>query len=517
MTSTQASEAHSNRTGISGSRPPRETIDLLVAALAFAVAWAASLVLGPWLGTGAPLLLYLLPLIASALFLSRPAALLVSVLALLTGVIGFGRDGSSSADNIVQLGVFALVCGGVLTLTNRTARLRQRDARLREEAERSSALLQAAETATRQRELHLRSILATAPEAMIVINERGRIQSFSATAETMFGFTEAEVVGENVSALMPSPDRERHDAYLGRYLCTGERKIIGIGRVTNARRRDGTTFPIHLHVGETRIGEQRMFTGFIEDLTERHETEHRIHDLQAELAHVSRVAAMGTLATSLAHELNQPLTAIANYTSTAKHLLSEPRGENLDFVREALGECATQSLRAGQIVHRLRDFIGRGDGERRIEPLSRLVSEASALALVGTAGLDIDFDMSIPTDCEEVVVDRIQIQQVLLNLLRNATEAMRPCAVRRLAVSASRADHGLVEVLVADSGPGLALDVAERLFQPFVSTKVEGMGVGLSICRSIVAEHGGTIWTKPSPFGGTAFHFTLPAGATADE
>ena len=173
-------------------------------------------------------------------------------------------------------------------------------------------------------EAHLRSILETIPDAMIVIDEQGHILSFSAAAEKMFGFSESELLGENVSVLMPSPDRERHDRYLERYLETGERKIIGIGRVTTARHRDGATFPIDLHIGEARIGETRVFTGFIRDLTERQQTEMRLHDLQSELAHVSRVTAMGTLATSIAHELNQPLTAIANYVETAQELLADP-------------------------------------------------------------------------------------------------------------------------------------------------------------------------------------------------
>ena len=185
-------------------------------------------------------------------------------------------------------------------------------------------------------EAHLRSILETIPDAMVVIDERGRILSFSTAAERMFGYSEEEILGENVSALMPSPDREQHDQYLERYFETGERKMIGIGRVTTARHRDGSTFPIDLHVGEARIGNDRVFTGFIRDLTERQQTELRLHDLQSELAHVARVSEMGTFATSIAHELNQPLTAIANYAETVGELLHDPDEETLAIAREAL-------------------------------------------------------------------------------------------------------------------------------------------------------------------------------------
>jgi two-component system sensor kinase FixL len=387
------------------------------------------------------------------------------------------------------------------------------------------------------REAHLRSILQTVPDAMIVIDVHGHILSFSAAAERMFGFSEEEVLGENVSMLMPSPDRERHDGYLERYMRTGERRIIGIGRVLTARHRDGATFPIELSVGEARIGDDRVFTGFIRDLTERQEAELRVHDLQSVLAHVQRVSEMGTLATSLAHELNQPLTAIANYVETARDLLEknaenilmirkslddaaiddpsttpgllEENAETIAVVREALDECASQSVRAGQIVRRLRDFISRGESERRIESLQRLITEASALALVGAGDQNVEVDVRLDPLADRVLVDRIQIQQVLLNLIRNAIEAMEDSPVRRLLIYSEREASGLIRITVADSGPGLAPDVAKHLFEAFRSTKESGMGLGLSISATIVAAHGGRIWTEPSKLGGTAFHFTV--------
>ena len=387
------------------------------------------------------------------------------------------------------------------------------------------------------REAHLRSILQTVPDAMIVIDVHGHIRSFSAAAERMFGFSEDEVLGENVSMLMPSPDRERHDGYLERYMRTGERRIIGIGRVLTARHRDGATFPIELSVGEARIGDDRVFTGFIRDLTERQEAELRVHDLQSVLAHVQRVSEMGTLATSLAHELNQPLTAIANYVETARDMLEknaenilmirkslddtaiddasrapgllEENAETIAVVREALDECASQSVRAGQIVRRLRDFISRGESERRIESLQRLITEASALALVGAGDQNVEVDVRLDPLADRVLVDRIQIQQVLLNLIRNAIEAMEDSPVRRLLIYSEREASGLIRITVADSGPGLAPDVAEHLFEAFRSTKESGMGLGLSISASIVAAHGGRIWAEPSKLGGTAFHFTV--------
>ena len=363
---------------------------------------------------------------------------------------------------------------------------------------------------------HLRSILDTVPDAMVIIDETGHILSFSKAAERLFGFAEGELIGENVSTLMPSPDRERHDGYLQRYLKTGEKRIIGIGRLVTARRRDGTTFPMELSVGEALIGEHRVFTGFIRDLTERQDYEMRLHTLQDELAHVSRVTAMGTLATSIAHELNQPLTAIANYVESAADLLADPTPETVAVIREALGECARESLRAGQIVRRLRDYISRGESDRQVVPLHRLVSEASALAFVTAGSESLEFDVRIGAD-DLVLVDRVQIQQVLLNLIRNAIEAMQEARHRRLMITAVPREPTLIEVIVSDNGPGLADDVKQRLFEPFVSTKDTGMGVGLSICRTIVEAHEGRIWADESPMGGTSFHFTVPDGHPGEE
>jgi two-component system sensor kinase FixL len=358
------------------------------------------------------------------------------------------------------------------------------------------------------REAHLRSILETIPDAMIVIDERGAILSFSTAAEEMFGYREDEVLGENVSVLMPSPDREQHDRYLDNYLGTGKRKIIGIGRVTNARHRNGATFPIDLHIGEARIDDERVFTGFIRDLTERQQTELRLHDLQSQLAHVSRVTAMGTLATSIAHELNQPLTAIANYVETSRDLLVDPDAATLEIVRDAMQECAEQSVRAGQIVRRLRDFISRGESESRVESLARVVNEASALALVDAGARATEVELRLDPRADKVLIDRIQIQQVLLNLIRNAIEAMADSRTQRLRIS-SRLEGEEVRVTIEDSGPGLAPEVADQLFQPFISTKSDGMGLGLSICHTIVNGHGGRIWADTAALGGTAFHFTV--------
>lgn len=363
-------------------------------------------------------------------------------------------------------------------------------------------------------EAHLRSILATVPDAMIVIDEQGKILSFSAAAEKMFGFKEAEVLDENISMLMPSPDRERHDGYLENYRRTGERKIIGIGRVTTARHRDGFTFPIELSIGEALLGDKRIFTGFIHDITQRQKTKLRLRDLQSELAHVGRVSEMGTLASSLAHELNQPLTAVASYCEAARDLLASPPGpDTLVMLREALDDAAQQAIRAGQIVRRLRDFVSNGETDCKIESLPRLMTEANALALIGSREHGIDVQLHFDSRAEQVFVDRIQIQQVLVNLIRNALDAMIEGPVRSLAIRTDVESGQFVRISIEDSGSGISEAVALQLFQPFVTSKRSGMGIGLSICRTIVEAHGGRIWFEPASDSGTIFHFTLPVGA----
>lgn len=364
--------------------------------------------------------------------------------------------------------------------------------------------------ALREREAHLQSILDTVPDAMVVIDEHGLIQSFSAAAERLFGWTSAEAIGRNVSMLMPQPYHDEHDGYLARYLATGERRIIGLGRVVVGERRDGSTFPMELAVGEMKSADRRHFTGFVRDLTERQETERRLQDLQSELVHVSRLTAMGEMASALAHELNQPLSAAANYLKGSRRLL-ESDTPDLPRLRDAMEKAADQTLRAGQIIRRLRDFVARGEAEPRIENLSKIIEEAGVLALIGAAERGIRVRNRIDSRVGQVLADKVQIQQVLVNLMRNAIEAMQTSDRRELSVSATPVMDGMIEVAVSDTGPGISPEIMARLFEPFFTTKSQGMGVGLSISRTIVEAHGGRIWVDANARGGATFHFTLRA------
>ncbi|HEY2659911.1 MAG TPA: PAS domain S-box protein [Caulobacteraceae bacterium] len=361
-----------------------------------------------------------------------------------------------------------------------------------------------------EREAHLQSILDSIPDAMVVIDEHGIIRSFSTAAERLFGWSPVEIIGSNVKILMPQPYRDGHDGYLDRYASTGERRIIGVGRVVVGERRDGSTFPMELAVGETRLHGRPYYTGFVRDLSERQQTETRLQELQAELMHISRLTAMGEMASTLAHELNQPLSAIANYLKGGRRLL-DAGGADQDRIAEAMDKAGDQAVRAGQIIRRLRDFVARGESERRIESLPKLIEEASALALVGAKDFGVRVLYRLDPAAELVLADRVQIQQVALNLIRNAIDAMEHTPKKRLVIATELMGDDVAKVTITDSGPGVSPDLVGQLFQPFVTTKPQGMGVGLSISRTIVESHGGRLWVEDNPGGGAMFSFTLRA------
>jgi two-component system sensor kinase FixL len=467
-----------------------------LAVIATACSFIFRLALDPIIGERTLFVIFVPALVFSAAIGGLGPAILVTVLALAGDLQHDGRWTLTEPANLADALLF-LVVGPAIGLAGE---------RLDASRRRTGEALRHLE----EGEAHLRSILDTVPDAMIVIDSAGIMRSFSAAAERLFGWRAEEAIGQNVAMLMPSPYREQHDQYIQRYLRTNERRIIGIGRVVVGERRDGSTFPMELAVGEVETGGQRLFTGFVRDLTERQSTERRLQDLQSELVHVSRLTALGEMASALAHELNQPLGAIANYLRGCERLLQADQPDR-EKLRGAVSSAAEQALRAGEIIRRLRTFVSKGESERRIENLPQLLEEAGALAMTGAKELGVRLRFNLSPRMELVLADKVQIQQVALNLMRNAIDAMEGSARRELTVSTHPADDDMVEVRVTDTGPGLDPSVAEQLFQPFVTTKAQGMGVGLSISRTIVEAHGGRIWADANPGGGTRFHFTLRA------
>ena len=466
------------------------------AVLGSALGMAGRLAMAPWLHDRLALLFFVPAVIGAAILGGAVPGAVATVLGLACGLSIAWSSGMLSIGDLAGSIVFLLL-GAVISACGEAFQMM-----------RSRSV--SANLDLRAREAHLQSILATVPDAMIVITENGTMQSFSHAAERLFGWTADEVIGRNVRMLMPEPYREQHDGYLDRYLTTGERRIIGMGRVVVGERRDGSTFPMELAVGEMISGDQRFFTGFVRDLSERQQTEQRLQELQSELVHISRLTAMGEMASALAHELNQPLSAMANYMKGSLRLLDvEPTPR--DRLRDAIHKAGDQALRAGDIIRRLRDFVARGEAERRLESLPKLIEEASALALVGAKehGIRVLFRFSPKVDL--VLADKVQIQQVVLNLIRNAIEAMEGASRKVLEIRLDPGADDQAQVTVADTGSGISPDIADQLFQPFVTTKRTGMGVGLSISRTIIEAHGGRIWVEPNPGGGTRFCFTLRA------
>jgi two-component system, LuxR family, sensor kinase FixL len=370
------------------------------------------------------------------------------------------------------------------------------------------------QSALREREAWLSSILSTMPDAVVTIDDGGIIESFSPAACQLFGYEASDIIGKNVKLLMPSPHREEHDTYIARYKKTGEKRVIGTGRIVVGRRSDGTTFPIELAVGEAWVGSRRIFTGFIRDITESPGTRQRLQELQSELLHVSRLSAMGQMASALAHELNQPLSAIANYLRACSVMGGGIHDPQIAPLLEVMQKASDQAMRAGEIIRRLRDFVEKRKSSRAAENLNKIIEAAIALSLAGAARTRIKVRFALDAAIPAVIVDKIQIQQVLINLIRNAMEAMADSQERELTVTTEHVGD-FVQVGVSDTGPGLPEQIAGKLFQPFVTTKESGMGVGLSICHSIIETHAGTIWAVPNEPSGVAFFFRLPTTRTA--
>ena len=368
----------------------------------------------------------------------------------------------------------------------------------------------------REREERLRSITRTAPDAIVIIDESGIIDTVNPAAERLFGYSSAELVGRNVKILMPSPQREAHDAHLARYRKTGEKRVIGIGRVVVGRRKDGTTFPARLAIGEIELDQGRLFTGFLHDITERENIQRRAGILQQELMHASRLSAMGEMASGIAHELNQPLTAVMNYTRAARRRLDRAEPDPAS-IADLVDKAGQQAERAAEIIKRLRGFIKKDESERRLEPINTVVEEAAALSLVGASDRDIELIFSLDDTLPPVLIDRIEVQQVVLNILRNAIEAFEGTGERKILIATRTASHRQIQVDIRDNGPGLAPGIVDNPFRPFQTTKEDGLGIGLAISRTIIDAHGGRLWAENAGEGGAAFHFLLPAGGGADE
>ncbi len=354
------------------------------------------------------------------------------------------------------------------------------------------------------------AILDTAVDGIIIIDEVGRIETFNQAASELFGYSAEEVIGKTVNMLMTGSDASNHDRYLTDYLRTGKASIIGVGRELVAKTASGERVPIYLAVSDIQISGRRRFAGIVRNLTEQHAAREALASQREKLAHVGRLSTMGEMTASIAHEINQPLTAISMYAQASLKLLE--RGGSDDKVKDALEKLNTQSLRAGAVIERIQRFARAQETTKELVDLNDLVTDLLKLADSDARMHDIELELTLADALPQLFADPVQIQQVILNLIRNGIDAMNEinCRNGRCIQLLTLLDGGEVRLEVRDQGPGVAEDQSELVFTPFHTTKKEGMGMGLSICRSIISEHGGELRFKNNDQAGACFYFSLP-------
>ena len=356
------------------------------------------------------------------------------------------------------------------------------------------------------------ALLDAAVDAIVVIDTFGKIIMFSRAAERMFGYAAADVLGKNVRVLMDEPYRSAHDGYVSRYIETGDAHIIGKGREVEARRANGELFPVSLAVGEAIDGDKRHFVGIIRDLSAQRAAEQNARALELRLAHVARFNLMGEMAAGIAHEINQPLSAIARYAQAGKRVLERGKPDTA-MLADICSKIDDQARRAGQVIDNLRKFIRKQDIETQSLDVNRVVDDVLDLIEVDAHSAGIPVHVRTADGLPRVRADAVQLQQVLLNLTRNSVDAMRGCLGkdRGIIIGTERGEGGGVRIRVTDHGHGVSPQLGENIFHPFVTTKRDGLGVGLAISKTIVQSYGGTLGYLENPSGGAVFTVELPA------
>ena len=357
----------------------------------------------------------------------------------------------------------------------------------------------------------LDALMEAAADAIIIIDGTGVILRFNPAAEAMFGYGEADVLGRNVSLLMPAPQSRRHDGYIRHYLDTGDAQVIGKGREVTGLRRDGTQFPMHLSVGEIRRSGTPHFVGIVRDLSEFHAAQEQVRRLEEQLLHADRLVILGELTAGIAHEINQPLTAIAAYADAGCaliHRVGDPSTDDMHSICERIGE---QSRRAAEVVQRLRKLVRSGTVGRSRHDINKIIENVLLLFEFEVKKYNIEIVFEPLERLERLFVDDIQIQQILVNLVKNGIDAITAAGVTdgRIVIDVAQQEDE-VRISVTDNGPGVAAEDRARMFEAFYTTKPKGVGLGLSICKSIAAAHGGSLHYAAAPDGGSRFSLWLP-------
>lgn len=351
------------------------------------------------------------------------------------------------------------------------------------------------------RNKYLAFLLNNLPDSVMAIGLDGIINSFSHSAEIMFDYSAEEVIGKNVKILMVPAEGEKHDGYIERFLQSGEPRFIGCGRLVLARRKSGETFPVEISVHEAKIGGQHLFVAFIHNATNHEALRKRFVELSRTVARADRISSMGLLAGAIAHDINQPLAAVRNYVEAVSAMMARGGALDVAALGEAMAACSQEVARAGEIIRRLRQYVSQGDTEAKEESLTALITTGLSLTLADGEGVGVDVQIIPDSAADAVLVDGIEIQQVVVNLVRNALQAMGGKGSRALRISVTKCEV-MAKVTIEDSGDGISLDHDYQMFLPFCTNKSDGLGLGLSICQMIVEAHNGKIWFGRSDLGG---------------
>ena len=366
-------------------------------------------------------------------------------------------------------------------------------------------------------EAYFEALMSAAVDAIIVIDQDGQIEIFNKAAEEIFGHAESEILGKNVSSLMPEPDRSAHDQYIKNYHTSRNPRIIGIGREIVGLHKNGKKFPAHLSVGEVAGTDTTRFIGIIRDMSENHRLEHEVREMQSELTHATRLSELGEMAAGIAHEINQPLTAISTYANACHRMLANEQSDAEEMLN-TLHLITDQAQRAGEVVRRLRAFTKKRLGQRQLLEINEIIDSTIRLVESDIRARNFRLDKRLASKLPKVFADNVQIQQVILNLIRNAMDAMEnvPSGENVVTIESNSDDDNHVRVSISDQGIGLTEEIAEKIFDSFFTTRDAGTGLGLSISRSIITAHGGVIDYSPNQEGGVSFYFTLPAAVETE-
>lgn len=358
-------------------------------------------------------------------------------------------------------------------------------------------------------EARLASVFDTAVDGIIVINERGLVLAYNKACEHLFGYEAADLLGRNVNRIMPESYARSHDHYVQNYIDTGHKKIIGIGREVQAQHKDGTVFPIELSVGEANTPDGRQFIGILRDLRSRKQIEDRLAKTQAQLLHMTRLSALDEMGAAIAHELNQPLTAVLLYLQSVSR--KAKTDDSIDpLILSVIEKAVREAERAGEIIQRMRQLVEKKAPERQTVDVPELVRSCLEMAELGSGEPQTYLSASVEEGLPPLQADPVQIRQILINLLRNAREAVADQAEKKVALNV-RLKEDLLEFRVTDNGPGVPAELVEGLFRAFTGIKHKGVGLGLAISRSIAQNHGGDLRLETATDGaGASFLLTLP-------